>query len=82
MWASRPPMVFWNSATMRCLQTVRRLQGEGCNVFFTIDAGPQVKAVCLPGDAETVRIALAETPGVQEIMTSGLGPAARLIGDQ
>ena len=79
MWASRPPMVYWNSATLRCMQTVRRLQEEGCNVFFTIDAGPQVKAVCLPVDADRVAAALAETAGVQEIMTSGLGLAARLI---
>lgn len=80
MWASRPPMVYWNSATMRCMQTVRQLQAEGCQVFFTIDAGPQVKAVCLPEDAGVVQKALAETPGVQEIMVSGLGPAARLVG--
>ncbi|NQV86953.1 MAG: diphosphomevalonate decarboxylase [Woeseiaceae bacterium] len=79
MWASRPPTVFWNAATMRCLDTVRRLQGEGCNVFFTIDAGPQVKAVCLPADAERVRQALAHTAGVKKIMTSSLGPAARLV---
>ena len=79
MWASRPPMVYWNSATMRCMQTVRRLQAEGCNVFFTIDAGPQVKAVCLPEDTEAVSKALTETPGVQEIMLSGLGSAARLV---
>jgi len=79
MWASRPPAVFWNAATMRCLQTLRRLQGEGCQVFFTIDAGPQVKAVCLPDDADAVRQALANTPGVQEIMMTGLGPAARLV---
>jgi diphosphomevalonate decarboxylase len=79
MWASRPPMVYWNAATMRCLQTVRRLQGEGCNVFFTIDAGPQVKAVCLPGEAQRVREALADTAGVAEVMTSGLGPAARVV---
>jgi len=82
MWASRPPMIFWNAATMRCLQTVRRLQGEGCQVFFTIDAGPQVKAVCLPDDAEAVRQALAETPGVEEIMMTGLGSAARLLEEQ
>ena len=82
MWASRPPMVYWNSATIRCLETVRRLQGEGCQVFFTIDAGPQVKAVCLPSDAEAVSQALAQTPGVQEIMTSGLGAAARLVEKQ
>jgi len=79
MWASRPPMVYWNPATMRCMQTVRRLQEDGCRVFFTIDAGPQVKAVCLPEDSATVVDALRETPGVQEIMTSGLGPAARLV---
>jgi diphosphomevalonate decarboxylase len=79
MWASRPPMVYWNSATMRCMQTVRQLQEEGCNVFFTIDAGPQVKAICLPEDEKNVVRALSETPGVQEIMTSGLGPAARLV---
>ena len=79
MWASRPATVFWNAATMQCLQTLRRLQEEGCRVFFTIDAGPQVKAVCLPNDADAVRHALAETAGVQEVMTTGLGPAARLV---
>lgn len=79
MWASRPPTVFWNAATMRCLQTVRRLQGDGVKVFFTIDAGPQVKAVCLPEHVGDVRSALQETDGVKEIMTTGLGAGARLI---
>ncbi len=79
MWASRPPMVYWNSATMRCMQTVRRLQEEGHNVFFTIDAGPQVKAVCVPEDRAAVAAALADTDGVQKIMTTGLGRAARLV---
>lgn len=79
MWASRPPMVFWNAATMRCLQTVRKLQQEGCQVFFTIDAGPQVKAVCEEQDMAAVQAALSATPGVQEIMTTGLGSAARVV---
>ncbi len=79
MWASRPPIVYWNSATMRCLQTVRKLQGSGLGVFFTIDAGPQVKAVCLPECSEEVRAALAATQGVTDVMTSGLGDAARLV---
>ena len=78
MWASRPPMVYWNAATMRCLQTVRQLQGQGTGVFFTIDAGPQVKAVCLPGHAAEVEDALRATTGVVDIMTTGLGEGARL----
>ena len=78
MWASRPPIVYWNAATMRCLQTVRQLQGQGIAVFFTIDAGPQVKAVCLPEHAAEVEAALRATTGVVDIMTTGLGEGARL----
>ena len=78
MWASRPPVVYWNAATMRCLQTIRRLQGEGVEVFFTIDAGPQVKAVCGQESADEVAVALRATDGVREIMTTGLGEGARL----
>ena len=78
MWASRPPTVYWNAATMRCLQTVRRLQGQGVEVFFTIDAGPQVKAVCVPDAADRVASAMRQTAGVTDVMTTGLGDGARL----
>lgn len=80
MWASRPPTVFWNSATMNCLQTVRKLQQAGVAVFFTIDAGPQVKAVCLPEHTQDVRESLASTDGVIDVMVTGLGGAARIVG--
>ncbi len=79
MWASRPPVVYWNSATMRCLQAVRKLQREGTAVFFTIDAGPQLKAVCLPGEAERVSATLGAIEGVSEVMMSALGGAARVL---
>lgn len=72
-------MVYWNSATMRCLQTVRKLQGDGHGVFFTIDAGPQVKAVCVPECAADVRSALVATEGVADVMVTGLGDGARLV---
>ena len=63
---------------MRCLQAVRKLQGRGVGVFFTIDAGPQVKAVCLPEFAAEVEAELRATPGVTDIMTTGLGEGARV----
>ncbi|MEJ2275454.1 MAG: diphosphomevalonate decarboxylase [Woeseiaceae bacterium] len=78
MWASRPPVVYWNAATMRCLQTIRGLQGRGVDVFFTIDAGPQVKAVCGPESATAVEAALRRTEGVTRVLTTGLGAGARL----
>jgi diphosphomevalonate decarboxylase len=79
MWASRPPIVYWNSATLACMECIRQLQSAGHAVFFTIDAGPQVKAICLPGESEIVRTALAACDGVIRTMVSGLGPGAQLL---
>lgn len=79
MWTSRPPIVYWNDATIGCMQAVRELAAAGCPVFFTIDAGPQVKALCPPGEAARVAEALAAVPGVLEVLRSGLGAGARLV---
>ena len=81
MWGSRPPVVYWNKATLACMETVRALQADGVPVFFTIDAGPQVKAVCLPEAAGQVLEALQQTEGVIDTLRSSLGDAARLLQD-
>lgn len=81
MWSSRPPIVYWNRATLDCMETVRSLQASGHAVFFTIDAGPQLKAVCLPESANEVEDALSGTPGVIRTMRSSLGPGARVCGE-
>ena len=81
MWGSRPPVIFWNSATLACMQTIRELQSSGVAVFFTIDAGPQLKAVCEPADEAAVRDALEAANGVEEILVSGLGDGATLVVD-
>lgn len=79
MWSARPAIVYWNSATVACLQAVRELQRSGVPVFFTMDAGPQVKAVCLPEAESRVVDALSSTPGVRRVMKSGLGDGARVL---
>jgi diphosphomevalonate decarboxylase len=43
--AARPPLLYWNGATVDCLHVIRQLRTAGVAVFFTVDAGPQVKAV-------------------------------------
>lgn len=82
MWGSRPPVVYWNSATLTCMEAVRRLQDDGHAVFFTIDAGPQLKAICLPDEADLVRSALDACAGVVRTMVSGLGAGARLLDNK
>jgi diphosphomevalonate decarboxylase len=47
-------------------------------VFFTIDAGPQVKAVCPPEARAAVQAALAQVPGVLDLLATGLGAGVEL----
>lgn len=77
MLASRPSTMYWNATTVSLMQRVRELRTAGLDVFFTIDAGPQLKAVCLPESATAVADALRDVEGVKAILLSGLGPGAR-----
>jgi diphosphomevalonate decarboxylase len=79
MLATRPALLYWNGATVECLHRVRALQRDGVAAFFTIDAGPQVKVVCLPDVATAVADALRDVHGVASVLTSGLGAGARVI---
>jgi len=77
--AADPGILYWNPATIAALGAVRELRRSGLAVCFTIDAGPQVKAVCEPSTAQTVRDRLAATPGVERVLVASLGPGARIV---
>lgn len=79
MQSSLPAMIYWRPATISCIHAVRDMRDAGTPVFFTIDAGPQVKAVCLPEAVDTVAARLAAIPGVIATHTVGLGEGARLV---
>jgi len=82
MWTSRPPVVYWNKGTLACMEAIRDLQSAGQAVFFTMDAGPQVKAICLPENETLVMDTLRDVDGVETIMNSGLGAGACLLDKQ
>jgi diphosphomevalonate decarboxylase len=79
MLSARPGLVYWNGATVECIRRVRELRADGVTVLFTIDAGPQVKAVCAPEAFDRVAAALAEVEGVHQVLASGLGEGARVV---
>ena len=74
-----PPLIYWNGATVDCLTRIRELRAGGVPVFFTIDAGPQVKAICEPGAEADVRTAFQGVTGVRDVIETGLGPGLELL---
>lgn len=77
--AATPPLIYWNGVTVECIRAITAMRRDGVPVFFTIDAGPQIKAVCDPGAADTVRDTLAAIPGVLQTLHTGLGRGVELI---
>jgi diphosphomevalonate decarboxylase len=76
--AADPAVIYWNAATMAAMDRVHALRAQGTSVFFTIDAGPHVKALCRTGDADAVAAALRAVPGVSDILIAAPGPGARV----
>ncbi len=81
MQTSRPALLYWQGASVACMHEVQSLRATGTPVFFTLDAGPQLKAVCAPGHGAAVADALGAIPGVRQVIRAGLGGGARVCGD-
>jgi diphosphomevalonate decarboxylase len=80
--AADPAIVYWNPATLAAMAGVRGLRERGTLVFFTIDAGPHVKALCHAADADAVAATLAAVPGVSETLIAAPGPGARVVEER
>ncbi|HEY3358229.1 MAG TPA: diphosphomevalonate decarboxylase [Polyangia bacterium] len=81
MMTARPALFYWNEATIAAMHAVWALRAAGTGVWFTIDAGPHVKALCAAADAPRVAAALAAAPGVLRTIVAAPGAGARLEPD-
>lgn len=78
MMASQPPLIYWTGTTVEVIHRVRALRAEGLPVFFTIDAGAQIKVVCLPGHARQLEEDLHGLPGVIDTIRTRVGGEPRI----
>lgn len=75
---ANPGILYWKGITVELIHFVRALRAAGTPVFFTIDAGPHIKAFCTAEAEETVAHALAEVPGVLDVLRTSGGAGARV----
>ena len=72
-------MLYWEPATVAVLQAIQSWRKRGLDVYFTMDAGPNVHCLCEAADAAEVEARLRDCPGVQDVIVSGPGVGARLL---
>lgn len=79
MITSKPPILYWEPATITIMRNVVLWRKEGLEVCYTIDAGPNVHCICTSVSAPEVERRLRKLSGVNRILTSKPGGPARLI---
>jgi diphosphomevalonate decarboxylase len=77
--ASRPPILYWQPATLAAMAEVVRLRASGRAAWATMDAGPHVKVLTDATDADAVAAAMREVPGVTAVSIAAAGRAAALV---
>lgn len=70
---ANPPFTYWLHATLRVMEAVQKMREEGIPMYFTIDAGPNVKVLYLPEHESIVKETLGVIPGVKDLVLSRLG---------
>lgn len=76
MISARPAVLYWLPGTLAALDRIAKLRLDGVPVWATMDAGPNVKAICHRKDVEVVSKTLSLLPEVTSCTTAVSGPSA------
>lgn len=79
MLAAEPPLLYLQPLSWRVLSCVRELQEAGEPLFFTVDAGPNIKIFCLEESVPRVRAALATIDELNGTIEARLGHDACVL---
>jgi diphosphomevalonate decarboxylase len=77
--AARPGFFYFQPTTIAVLQAVKALRAQGRGAWATMDAGPHVKILCGPADADAVASFAAAVPGVVGVDVCAPGGPAVLL---
>ncbi len=81
MMTQRPPLFYWNGATMEMIHSVQKWREEGVPVYFTIDAGPNVHLICEAKNQDIIVEKVTSLSSVEQIIINKPVRGAHVIED-
>lgn len=79
MMTTQPPLMYWSPETIRIIKSIHDWRDQGLEAYFTIDAGPQVKVICLKKDAKKIEKKLKKIKGVKKTIICQPGGDPKII---
>ena len=81
MITTKPPIIYWGPGTMEIIHSIMDWRDSGVEAYFTIDAGPQVKIMCVEKDTEEILRRVKELKGVEEVIVTKPGEDAKVVDE-
>ncbi len=79
MMSTRPALIYWNAVTLELINSVWRWRKEGLECYFTIDAGPQVKIMCLKNQLTELKKRCRKIKGLAGLVAAEPGGEPEII---
>ncbi|MFT9097668.1 diphosphomevalonate decarboxylase [Liquorilactobacillus sp.] len=77
--SAHPHFSYFEPDTIKAMQIVEKLRSQGISCYYTLDAGPNLKVICLKKDVQVITDFLSDSFGQEKVFVAGPGPAAHLI---
>jgi diphosphomevalonate decarboxylase len=77
--ACGPPLLYWLPATVALIRECAELRRSGLGAWETIDAGPQVKVLCLASEAARIGARLEEAAGAAQPAAGAQAAGVRVL---
>jgi diphosphomevalonate decarboxylase len=81
MLTAWPPILYWTTQSLEAMQKIWQLRQEGLPIYFTQDAGPNLKLLFLHEDLEAVRAAFPRVEFVWPFTPSGAVDQVVLVNE-
>jgi diphosphomevalonate decarboxylase len=79
MMTSHPALFYWSPATLNIIKKCHEWREQGLQVYFTIDAGPNVHLICEDYQEAELLSQLRHVEGVEQVLVSGAGEGATVV---
>lgn len=77
--SATPHFNYFEAESLKAMQLVERLRGQGLECYYTMDAGPNVKVICQGKDLEAIMDLLSQEFSAEQLLVASAGPGARIL---
>lgn len=78
MLSSNPPIMYFKPDSIRAIEKIKQLRKDGFEVYYTMDAGPNVKILCRDSQIENIVKKLKKDFDSKQIIISKVGNDANV----